>query len=157
MADKIVAEQCKENIKDMLFGLAKLQILTTKLNLQTQSYISDDYAYAWYEGVYPFFDHDSEFVSLYSDYFEIKESDVEKVITYLDDEWQKPKYHTFTDIEKHFKDTVSRLHLIEILRYVFLHGSFDDKFWATLLSDKNCPIEAKSITSEFNIAGIRLY
>lgn len=141
----------------MLFSLTKFQILTTKLNPQTQSHISDEYAYAWYAGVYPFFDHDSEFVSQYSDYFDIKESVVEKVITYLDDECQKSEYHTFYDIEKHFKDTVSRPRLVEILRYVFLHGCFDDIFWNTLISNGNCPIEAKTITSKFDIDEIMLY
>ena len=45
-----------KTIEKMLFRLQRCAILQTKINPQTNSFISDDYAYAWYSSVYPLFD-----------------------------------------------------------------------------------------------------
>ena len=146
-----------ENTKMMLFNLQKFSILQTKINSQTSSYISDDYAFAWYSGVYPLFDS-NELTELYKECFEIPESKVKTVIEYLDSEWLKKKYYTFYQISSQFKNEhINKYDLISILRYVYLHGGFDQTFWDTILTPTEFPIEAKSIISRFDVLGIRLY
>lgn len=146
-----------ENLKMMLFNLQKFSILQTKINPQTSSYISDDYAYAWYSGVYPFFDS-NEVTELYKECFEVSELKVKTVIEYLDSEWLNKKYYNFYQISSHFKNQdINKYDLISILRYTYLHGGFDKYFWDTILTPEEFPIEAKSIISRFDVLGIRLY
>jgi hypothetical protein len=146
-----------EKTEKMLFNLQRFTILQTKINPQTKSSISDDYAYAWYSGVYPFFD-ENELTELYKDFFEVKKGIVRKVIEYLDAEWLNRNYYTFYQIRDYFnKDEIDKYQLILILKYVYLHGGFDQEFWNVLLKSGEYPIEAKSIISKFDILGIRLY
>ena len=143
----------------MLFNLQKFEILQTKINPQTSSYIPDDYAFAWFSGVYPFFDK-NEITELYKDYFALPEAKVKAVIEYLDSEWLSQKYYTFYQISTYLKnkDMISnKSDLISILKYIYLHGGFDKIFWDTLLTQNEFPIEAKSIVSRFDVVGIRLY
>lgn len=146
-----------EETKEMLFNLQKFSILQTKINPQTSSYISDDYAFAWYSGVYPFFDS-NEMTELYKENFEISELKVRTVLEYLDSEWLKRNYYTFYQISSYFKDfDINKYDLISILRYAYLHGGFDQTFWDTILTPEEYPIEAKSIISRFDVLRIRLY
>ena len=63
----------------MLYHLQKFMILQTKLNPQTTSLISDDYAYAWYVDLYPIF-QDGEWHENVKEYFSMSEEKVENVI-----------------------------------------------------------------------------
>jgi len=87
-------EKNMKTIEKMLFRLQRCAILQTKINPQTNSFISDDYAYAWYSSVYPLFD-ENELTKLYKDVFEVKKEIVEEVLEYLDSELSNEKYHTF--------------------------------------------------------------
>lgn len=144
----------------MLYHLQKFMILQTKLNPQTTSLISDDYAYAWYVDLYPIF-QDGEWHENVKEYFSMSEEKVENVIKYLDEEWLKERYYNFYEIEAHYKYkdkniNVNRDDLICILRYVFLHGGFDELFWEKLLEKGNYPIEAASIVADFDTSKIYL-
>lgn len=144
----------------MIYSLQKFMILQTKLNPQTSMQIPDEYAYAWYVGLYPFF-HDNEWHENVKEYFNISEEKVTKVIKYLDSEWLNKKYYTFYEIEKYYKysktdNDVTRNDLLCILRYVFLHGGFDNMFWDRLLEKEQYPIEAASIISDFDTDKIYL-
>lgn len=144
----------------MMYSLQKFMILQTKLNPQTRMQIPDEYAYAWYVGLYPFF-QESEWHENVKEYFCISEEKVSKVIQYLDNEWLNKKYYNFYDIEKYYKysqtdNDVTRNDLLCILRYVFLHGGFDKMFWDKLLEKENYPIEASSIISDFDTEKIYL-
>ena len=141
-----------KTIEKMLFRLQRCAILQTKINPQTNSFISDDYAYAWYSSVYPLFD-ENELTKLYKDVFEVKKEIVEEVLKYLDSELLNEKCHTFYEIEGSFKKSeINRYQLIPILRYVYLSDvKIDQKFWDVLLTSGECPREAKGIISEFDI------
>lgn len=144
----------------MVYSLQKYMILQTKLNPQTSALIPDEYAFAWYVNMYPFF-NDGEWHENVKEYFSISEKKVSSIIEYLDSEWLKKNYYTYYEIEKYFtyKDReldINRNDLLCVLRYVHLHGGFDDLFWSTLLTKEEYPIEATSIVSDFETSKIYL-
>ena len=138
-----------------IFNLQRFQILQTKLNPNTSNLIPDSYAYAWYQKLFPLLD-DSDLHEDLITCFEITKEQVEIISERADSEWLEKKYYTFYEYESFFcvrnspvKD-ISRHTLIATFRYLFLHGTFDDIFWDTLIKPMEHPIEASSITSEFN-------
>ena len=150
------------DIGKTLYSLQKFMILQTKLNPQTSELIPDDYdyAYAWYVGLYPFF-ADCEWHENVKEYFHIKEDKIDSIIDFLDKEWLEKRYYTFWEIEKHFnvlygRNEITRSDLICILRYVYLHGGFDDHFWGKLLEPMQHPSEAQIITYKFDTSDLYL-
>jgi hypothetical protein len=143
-----------------LYSLQKFMILQTKLNPQTSDLIPDDYAYAWYVDLYPFFST-GEWHENVKEHFTVKEDKVDAIIDYLDKEWLEKHYYTFYEIEKHFqvlyeRNEIKRSHLLSILRYVYLHGGFDKQFWEKLLEPMKHPSEARIITYKFDVSDIYL-
>jgi hypothetical protein len=141
------------DIGKVLFNIQKLEILKTKLNPQTNDFISDAYAYAWSVGVYPFFDNHDYSADL-KEYFTIAEDKISELLKYLDSEWLKKNYYTFYQLEDHFdvrgSGQYSRCDLICILRYTYLHNKFDETFWDTLVRRGDSPCEAESIINPFD-------
>jgi hypothetical protein len=125
----------------------------TKINPQTRDAIPNDYVYAWWVGLYPFF-HDNVWSEDLKDYFDISEEKISKVLDYLDSEWLNKKYHTFYELEDYFdvrgSGEYSRYDLICILRYTYLHGGFDKTFWDTMVRSGDSPVEAETIIYEFD-------
>jgi hypothetical protein len=143
-----------------LYSLQKFLILQTKLNPQTSDLIPDDYAYAWYVGLYPFFS-ECEWHENLKEYFTIKEEKIDAILEYLDKEWLEKRYYTYYEIEKYFnvlysRNDITRGDLISILRYTYLHGGFDDQFWGKLLEPMKYPSEARIITYKFDTADLYL-
>lgn len=138
---------------ERLFEMQRYNVISTKLNKETEDCIPDSYAYAWYARVYPL--ADSGIHELYADSFRVTESQVELVITYADSEWLKGNVYTFYEYEDHFKvrsgneHGIDRSSLINIFRYYYVNGGFDDKFWAKLVTPMQHPAEAASITMDF--------
>ncbi|WP_062326920.1 hypothetical protein [Treponema endosymbiont of Eucomonympha sp.] len=150
-----------DDVSKYLFSLQKFQILQTWINPQTSHIVPDEYAYAWSVGLYPTFS-EGEWHENFKEQFEIKEDIISKAINFLDQEWQKGKVYTFYQIRDHFvyEEKVEKLQdkwtLIYILRYIYLHGSFDARFWEKVVENGGCPIEAKTITSIFDTTKIKL-
>lgn len=138
-----------------IFNLQRFQILQTKLNTNTSHLIPDSYAYAWYQKLFPLLD-DSDLHEDLIDCFEITKEQVDIISERADSEWLKKNYYTFYEYEKHFNvrydavKEISRHTLIATFRYLYLHGTFDETFWNTLLKPMQHPVEASSITSNFN-------
>ncbi|MPT34814.1 MAG: hypothetical protein E2604_06945 [Flavobacterium sp.] len=149
------------NIENALFNIQRIQILQSKFNPETTNLISNDYAYAWSVLMYPLLES-SELHSQYQDQFTIKKEEVDIITEFADKEWLNKKYYSFYDYEDMFvRDKNSsikteRFHLIAIFRYMFLRDAFDNRFWETLLENGNYPIEAFSITKEFDIYELSL-
>jgi hypothetical protein len=148
------------NNDKVLYSLQKFMILQTKLNPETSDLIPDEYAYAWYVDMYPYF-NTCEWHENLKDFFTIKEEKIDMILEYLDKEWLEKRYYTYYEIEDHFKvmyerNEIRRSDLINILRYTYLHGCFDDNFWNKLLEPMQHPSEAQIITYNFDITTLYL-
>jgi hypothetical protein len=139
----------------VLFNLQRFMIIQTKLNPQTSDKIPDEYVYAWYVKLYPLL-NDGEWHEDLEQYFEISKEKIDNVTKYLDEEWQKKRYYNFYEILNYFSFSneieinINKYDLICILRYLYLHGGFDNEFWNKILEKEKHPIEATAITSEFD-------
>lgn len=137
-----------------IFNLQRFQILQTKLNPQTSHLIPDSYAYAWYAKLYPTLDENEIHEDLI-DFFSIKKSQVDSIAEWADSEWLNQKYYTFYQYENHFgvsqgsTENIERHTLIAAFRYFYLHETFDETFWKTLISPMQYPTEASLVVSEF--------
>lgn len=139
-----------------IFNLQRYSILNTKLNSQTQDIIPNDYAYAWYSGVYPFFTSSNIHEDL-EEFFTFNKKQTETIAEYVDKEWLAQKTYTFYELEDHFDvrgipvEGISRECLFHVLRYIYLHRGFDKIFWDKLLTPMEYPTEVESLTREFSI------
>jgi|APSaa5957512622_1039677.scaffolds.fasta_scaffold97333_1 hypothetical protein len=144
-----------KNIEKSIFNLQRFMILQTKVNPQTCNQIPDDYAFAWYVKLYPFF-HDAELHEDLEEFFKITKHQVDKVSKYLDDEWLAGRLYTFYELEDKYncrnrpEDGIDRMVLLDILKYIKLHGGFDDDFWNKILEPMKHPAEARYISREFS-------
>ncbi len=139
-----------------IFNLQRFLILQTKVNPQTKDTIPDYYVYAWYTGIFPFFEEGDLHEDL-EEYFKITKKQVDIISKFLDDEWRNKKLYTFYELEEHFKcwnnpvENIDRYVLICVLRYMYLRGGFDKDFWKKMLEPMQYPVEAESITRDFNV------
>jgi len=146
----------EEKLMQAMFNQQRLQIMS--LGVHHDEY-SDAYLYAWSEGIYPFFEDTDGSVfqmphEVYEEFFQLSRAKVDIISKYLDDMWLEKKIPTFYELENKFntraRDEWSRIDLIHICRYLFLHDSFDGHFWRTLLTPMEHPSEAASIIRKFN-------
>lgn len=137
-----------------IFNLQRFQILQTKLNPNTSHLIPDSYAFAWYQKLYPLLDN-CELHEDLAEYFIINKEQVDIISQRADSEWLEKRYYTFYEYEDYFQvryvpvKNISRHALIATFRYLYLHGTFDEVFWDTLISPMKHPCEASIVTSEF--------
>lgn len=139
-----------KEILNALYYIRKNQILQFyKLNPEKSGY-SNSYIYAITNDCYPFF-HSTEETDIYLDCFSISKDFCQRFIKFIDEEcWIKKEYKTFYQLENIFGRD-KRYDMIIILRYCYLDNRFsEDKFWNTITRDGECPIECKSIASEFS-------
>ncbi|HBC7420215.1 TPA: hypothetical protein KEY88_002908 [Serratia marcescens] len=122
---------------------------------------SDAYLYAWESGVYPFMSDTDGSVprrphELYAEFFTTSKEKVKFLLKRLDDAWIKKECLTFYDLEDELgvrsfsSNGWDRCDLINICRYLYLDGCFDNAFWAALIENGKCPSEALSLTSDFD-------
>lgn len=143
-----------KDIGKSMFNLQRFMILQTKVNPQTCDQLPDEYAFAWYAKLYPFFNN-SELHEDLEEYFEITRDQVDSVSKYLDDEWLEGRLYTFYELERKYRcrhdpvNGIDRMVLINILRYMKLQGGFDEEFWSKILEPMQYPSEARSISREF--------
>lgn len=150
-----------KEIGKTIFNLQRFQILQTKLNPATTNLIPNDYAYAWYQRLYPLLEENNLHEDLQT-YFSITKEQVDEITGYADREWLEKRYYNFYEYEKYYNCRVnpvmgiSRSTLISVFRYMFLRDSFDQQFWDKLLEPMQHPIEASGITRDFDISYIYL-
>ncbi|TKB46507.1 hypothetical protein FCL40_17685 [Ferrimonas sediminicola] len=142
---------------DALFTQQRLQVLS--LGVHNDEY-TDAYLYAWYTNVYPFFqDGDGITPSMpqehYSEQFMVSRDKVDDLSKYLDQCWLDRNVPTFYELERKYEvnrgcSDWKRMDLVHICRYMKLDGSFDDEFWAALLTPGQHPSEAASIIRKFD-------
>ena len=156
----------KTDLNILLKGLADIrsrQIYLTKFFTETENVYDDAYAYAVCKSIYPIFheekymETDEEIYKLLLPFYEtykITADTVFEFAEYLDVNWLKHNYFTFSQLESHYSNYWSgidlRRNLIYCLRYFYLCDKFDKPFWDTILKPMQYPIEADSIRQVFN-------
>jgi lantibiotic modifying enzyme len=149
------------NTGKALFNLQRFQILQTKLNENTSNHIPNAYAYAWYQKLYPLFEENALHEDL-EPFFTITKEQVNVISKRADSEWLQKKYYSFYEYEAYFNvreepvEEISRHTLIAVFRYFYLNDFFDKPFWDKLLEPMDHPVEASSITSEYDSSHIYL-
>lgn len=146
-----------KRLMQAMFNQQRLQIMSLGVH---QGEFTDAYLYAWYEGVYPFFEDTDGSVSqmpheTYEEFFLKDKAKVDVLTKLLDDLWLQKKVPTFYELEDMLNTRGSsewdRMDLIKICRYMFLQcGTFDNDFWETLLTPMKHPSEARGITRKFD-------
>jgi hypothetical protein len=152
-----------KEIKEMLFNMQRLNILTLYSSPDSSNNITEDYAYAWHRKVYPYYSS-AEWHKPYANLFEIKKNDIEELVNIFMEKIDSNNMVTFYELEDffgikgipglHYSDEKwTRSRLIKACKYLYLSRHycdlFDDKFWSCLLTNDECPSEARSITAPF--------
>ena len=145
-----------KQLKEMLYLNQKFNILKMKVDDKTSNLITDAYAYAWDNNIYPLFDEGAPWHKCYEGYFNVSEIMITELSKYLDENWLNKKLFSFYDLEDHYNLRHSpesgwdRFKLIHSLRYMYLSDLFDKSFWDKMLESGNHPTEAASICSKFH-------
>ena len=156
----------KTDLNILLKGLADVrarQIFLTKFFTETENVYEDAYTFAVCKSIYPLFheerymETDEEVYKLklpFYETYELSENTVSEFADYLDVNWRGGRNFTFYELESHYRNSWSgndlRSDLINCLRYFFLHDTFDQPFWDTILKPMEYPTEASRITRAFN-------
>lgn len=151
-----------ENIEQALYQQMRLSILLTAQNGVDESPFSPDYIAAWDDQVYPLFSEGADWHKPHEACFKIRSDKVEELFNHLLHHFDNNSDLSFYELENSFGVYGSthsikgweRFELIRICRYLYLHGCFDDAFWASLTKNGECPSEAHSIrqsTDHMNI------
>ena len=157
-------------IMQALADIRMRQILHSKFHPETKDLYPDAYAYAISHSVYPLF-HEQvgttdtpatilEINPFYGTY-RVDRDQVEAVRVLLDGRFEGGEPITFVELEGHFQasglgpwhGSSLRVVLLNVCRYLYLHGVWSDAFWGELLSD--APPEAQSIPRDLDRFEIR--
>lgn len=133
-----------------LFAQQRAQIIY--MHATKPELISASYAHAWTVGMYPVsHDGDSSVPDMphenFEKYFITKREFVDEVTSYLDDLWMKHESPGFYDLEAKFGGKSNRSKLLNICRYHYLQGLFDDVLWDALRA--NSPSEGSGIVRDY--------
>lgn len=157
-----------QEVRTIMQALADLrmrQILHSKFHPETRELYPDAYAYAISHSVYPLF-HEQvgttdtpatilEINPFYGTY-RVDRDQVESVRALLEGHAEAEEPLTFVELEAHYQESglgpwhgsSLRVVLINVCRYLYLHGVWDDAVWQELLSD--APPEAQVIPRELD-------
>ena len=137
-----------------LFAQQRAQIIHMKA--VTPRLIPDSYAYAWINGVYPFFSDSENGIPDYphenfSEHFRISAQFGLEVFKYIDGRiLEEKKIPTFYELEERFGGIESRDELVHICRYTYLDGRFDSGEWLKMTLSMDSPCEAGQIAKKFD-------
>lgn len=163
--------QKDEIILKALAEIRRGQILATKANPQTEDLYTNAYVHAIMHSVCPIFEEEVGFaentderLNLFPFYetYDVPHHLVQEISELMDVKWRDKDKITFYDIEeqyglgdKHWFGKVLRVDLINICRYFYLRGMFDEEFWKQFMSDR--PSEASSVTNQWSREEIVLW
>lgn len=128
----------------------------------TERTVSDSYAYAWFEGVYPLLHESAPWHKPYDISFAVTSVQMKELYDYLSHAWEAKKKITFFQMEDHYGikgskrpgPIWSQASLILACRYFYLYEKFDSVFWSSLLSGSQCPMDAEAIARKFETTDI---
>lgn len=132
-------------LKALYCGKKRSILQFYKLQSEKQTLYSQSYIYAIEKDCYPYFDEDED-AELFNDFYCVDKVFIESVINIIGEKEDSQKKLFYYELENLAGKKNIRPKLICFLRYAFLSNKFSPDFFETLLSNENCPIEAKSIT-----------
>jgi hypothetical protein len=145
-------------IKSMLFSLQRFQILTLVSSSSTQKSVSDSYAYAWLESVYPLLNDNASWHQAFEECFAVRREPLAELHAFLRERWDQRKPVSFYQLEDHYGIRGTKRpgpewdqsRLVLACRYFYLHQQFDSEFWSALLETSQHPAEAEVISRKFD-------
>ncbi|PIO96029.1 hypothetical protein CBI55_03645 [Pseudomonas syringae] len=152
------------DVAKMLYNVQKFQILDAYARSSENRHISEAYAYAWSEGLYPIGNEFAVWHEPHGDSFKVGDKKLQELADFLDVTWTDGKTVSFYDLEQRygirgtsgFAPDWDRADLIHACRYFKLLDWFDDDFWIGLIGGSGAPTEAHSITRGFDPGRISL-
>lgn len=147
-----------DDVKQMLFTLQRFHILALYTNTSSERSVSDSYAYAWSQSVYPFLNHTAYWHQAYETCFGVRQAQLIQLHEFLLGRWRAQSPLTFYDLEDHYGIRGSnrpgilwtQRSLASACRYLYLHGQFDNVFWSAMLDNGQAPVEAEGLTRRFD-------
>ena len=147
-----------DDTQEMLFTIQRFQVLSLYTSASAQSSVTDSYAFAWSESIYPFLNRTAIWHQPFEPCFAVGRSRLEELHQLLSDRWKQKQPITFFELEE-----LNGIHgplrpgtlwdeedLILACRYFYLHEEFDEEFWNGLLGNGQCPADAEVIASKFD-------
>lgn len=149
-------------IKSMLYSLQRFQILALVTSSSAQKTVSDSYAYAWSEGVYPLLNESASWHQAFEECFAVRREPLAELHAYLGERWDQKKTLSFHELEDHYGIRGSRrpgpvwdqTRLVQACRYLYLHQQFDSEFWSAMLDAGQHPAGADIIARKFDADAI---
>jgi hypothetical protein len=147
---------------ESLFQLMRFNILNSARSNPQHSGFSSAYVYAWDSGVYPLHNEMVDWHKPFVEQFDVTEDEVSELNKFLCDKWETRTPISFYELESHYgvsgsshsSSNWNRSKLVRTCRYLYLMPLFDTPFWATLLENGRCPMEAGSISRPFKESDI---
>lgn len=153
----------KKGNKQKLFLLQRFQIMALAANSGSECKISDGYAFAWSESIYPFLHENAVWHPLYENCFNVREEELVSLYRLLNKAQKEGKDISYCELERRAQiytqpsgfsslgPVWSRKTLIKALRYFYLsYNGLEKSFWSTLLELEECPAEAHNICLPFD-------
>lgn len=110
---------------------------------------SAGYVYSVAKDCYPYFDNDEK-AAFFNDLYDVSKEFIEETLNIIEERQNTGEKLFYYELERLVVGKDVRTKLIWFLRYAFLSNKFSSDFFETLLTNGECPIEAKSITKSFN-------
>jgi len=147
----------------MLFSVQRFQVLALFCNTAAEQTVSASYAFAWSQGVYPLLNTSAPWHKPFAHCFDIAHERIAELHQLLEQRFAAGAPLSFYELEDHFGIRGSRrpgpqwkqASLINAMRYLYLHRTYDAAFWERLLGDQQCPLEADVIAKPFAADEIR--
>ncbi len=140
--------------RDKMFMMMRFHVMSFSLTDVGKKRIADAYLQAWDDGVYPIGDDAAHWHDGYENDFDVTETMMDDISKLIDNKWtSKQPIPSVYDLENHYKirqggTPWDRSKIISSLRYMFLHGWFDQPTWTAIMS--NHPSEASGITGSYD-------
>jgi hypothetical protein len=149
-------------IKSMLYTIQRFQILSLVSSSSAQKTVSDSYAYAWSESVYPLLNDSAAWHQAFEECFAVRRELLAELHAFLSERWDQRKPLSFYELEDHYGIRGPRrpgpdwdqARLVRACRYFYLHQQFDSEFWSGLLDGGQHPAEAEVISRKFDADSI---
>jgi antitoxin MazE len=138
-----------------IYETTRFQVLAAALTPGAKDLLPSSYVFAWDREVFPFLDAGARLHVPFEPYFRVGDEKADELSKFLDDRWTAKQVPTFYELEDHFEVRLGRSgwdrsKLISSCRYMYLNDLFDAAFWKTLLTPKEHPTEASTITRKYD-------
>ena len=140
-------------LHEAVYQNTRIGIITLRQLNNNSAGITDEYAYAWVNEIYPF-EAPTKIHEPFAKRFKISKDEMTVLAEFLDAIWMKNEGITFYELESAAKSKKlpgdwDRVKLLLATRYFYLKGMFRGHgFWETMIKPMEHPMEASSITDD---------